>query len=83
MKIFQLAKSIWEIMDGKKTETGKLLALLGLVLVYFNVGAEQSEIIMKFAQALVDSGLIAILIGLIHKWLKQRSQAPVPADPEK
>lgn len=67
-----LIKAIWGVMNGKKFNTGAVIALIGLVLTQylkFDAGSAQAMAV----EIVTCGGTLIAIIGAIHKAIKDKA----------
>lgn len=69
MRLVTLMKAIWDFMNGKKTSAGAIILLISAILKYFDFNFDPEQL-KAIVEALVSSGAVSIVIGLVHKLIK-------------
>lgn len=65
-----MVKMIWDLMNGKKLNTGTIIMLAVLALKYF--GMDESTATSTATGIMLGVGAVITLVGFIHRWIKAK-----------
>ena len=69
----QQLKALWEVMSGKKFNTGTLVTFAAFILERY-AGASHSDALAISSNVMMGIGGVTMLIGYIHRLIKSSAQ---------